>query len=256
MPEPLLSFTIHGRAAGKKTSGSIIYPGIMGLRLRHKGKPVRGVQDLLECIKTMAPSNPAKAAATAGAASRRAFPSIVPPKSHEKWLKGALKVMDAIPCKTPIVPSGHMLRAKCVVYMAKGQRGDLINFEEALWDALTAAGLIADDHWINSHDGSKRVWTDPLNPRMEVALYDLGPQERFEPPKVSMKGLADVKRAGGSFSIEIEGEEGCGKVGPFRQAEQKSREALVMEAMRLWKIKTGRRLPDGAIIHCWKGRKP
>lgn len=247
MTDPLITFRIPGRAAGKKTSGSIIFPGIMGMGLRRHGKPVRGMQDLLLLIAET--KNPA----LAGRAASRAFPSIVPPKSHAKWLKWALKVMGALRCARPIVPEGHMVGVGCVVYMDRGQTGDLINFEEALWDALQEAGIIPTDHWINGHEGSERRWTDPMNPRMEVAVYDLGPRVEFELPKVLVKGL---KATGGRpFHYHIEVDQ---VFGPFRIVQKTTRETLVMEADRVWRAKGlgAAGLPDGAIIHCKEGNTP
>jgi len=261
MQEPLLEITIPGRAAGKKTSGQIIYPGIgkLGLRKtprmlsRSKGKRasplVFGVGALLDLLSEMIPKNPAGAAQICTRARNAVWPRIVPPKSHEKWFKRALATMNEINCPKPIVPDGHMIRCDTVVYMATGQTGDLINFEEAVWDCLQAAEIIATDHWINGHGGSCRKWTEPRNPRIEITLYELGAKEEFQLPKVEVRGLStfDNSTAPIRFRIAVpDGRELANRNAPRGTKRKK----LVLEAMRVWEREFDEDLPTGAVIAC------
>lgn len=49
------------------------------------------------------------------------------------------------------------------------RRGDLVNFMQALADALQHAGVLKDDRWIVSWDGS-RLGHDPARPRVELTI--------------------------------------------------------------------------------------
>ena len=264
---PLIEFTISGRAAGKKTSPNIIYPGVASLglqktprmmkmakraaRLRGRraraGGVIMGLRDLMDYLAQRIEENPRAAALLALKARENVYPSIVPPRTHAKWLKRAMPVLEGLRCSKPIVPEGHMVRVDCIVYMETGQTGDLINFEEALWDALQEAQIIPTDHWINGHGGSERRWTDPTNPRMEVAIFDLGPKAEFVLPRVQVRGLNRDGMGPVRFAIRSPDGELVERCSMPRGT---TRKKLVLEAMRLWEMHHAESLPEGSVIAC------
>ena len=58
---------------------------------------------------------------------------------------------------------------RAVFYTAKRQRPDLTNLEQAVGDMLEKAGVITNDYWIGSWDGSRRLkdWDEP---RVEITI--------------------------------------------------------------------------------------
>ncbi|MEL6544370.1 MAG: RusA family crossover junction endodeoxyribonuclease [Myxococcota bacterium] len=64
------------------------------------------------------------------------------------------------------------VNAKIVTYRAKRQSGDASGWYQAPEDALEAAGILKNDHQIESHDGSRRD-RDWENPRVEIELRGL-----------------------------------------------------------------------------------
>lgn len=267
---PPFRFTIPGRAAGKKTSGSIIFPGIAALGLwktprmmrrarkeankrgpgGRAGNRVLGTRDLLDYIAELMPTNPGAAADLCLKARNSVFPSIVPPASHMKWNRKALKVLKCLRCSRPIVPDGHMVDVTCRVWMARGQSGDLINFEEALWDALEESAIIPTDNWINGHGRSARFWDDYDHPRMEVEILDLGPKKLFKLAKVTVKCLGAQKGSVAPLWFRISAP---GKPLTWGKLPAgSSRDRVVMEAMRRWQKDHDEDLPVHSVITCGK----
>jgi Holliday junction resolvase RusA-like endonuclease len=58
---------------------------------------------------------------------------------------------------------------KFLFYRGDKRRVDLSNLYEFAQDALQAAGILADDFLIESHDGSRRLY-DKENPRTEITI--------------------------------------------------------------------------------------
>lgn len=53
-----------------------------------------------------------------------------------------------------------------------GERADLIGLLQGLADALENAGVVSDDHWFRSFDGSRAIAGDP-SPRVELLITEL-----------------------------------------------------------------------------------
>ena len=261
----LARVTIPGRAAGKKTSGQIIYPKLMKQRIRKKSgrldrarkagrkespiilSPQDIVNHTLELIEARQPGAVA-AFQLEITGNLRAI--IVPPKSHADWLNMALPcLLDVRP--RPIVPDDHDVAVETVVYMASGQRGDLVNFEQATWDALEAGGVIRNDDCVNGHAASRRDWTEPQDPRVELAIYDLGERVVYEVPKVRVQGLAAHKATTGPLRFTVTS--GVKSIPGCSMPHGTGRKPLVMMAEKLWKKHHRERLPDGSVIQCQKG---
>lgn len=64
---------------------------------------------------------------------------------------------------------------KCIYYMQRRYKVDLVNLLEATCDILVEAGVIADDNFkiVYSTDGSK-VLHDKNNPRVEIEIEEIG----------------------------------------------------------------------------------
>ena len=64
---------------------------------------------------------------------------------------------------------------KAIFYRERAYKSDLVNYMQALCDALVKAGLLSDDNVniVQSIDGS-RVYTDKDNPRIEVTITKVG----------------------------------------------------------------------------------
>lgn len=260
--QPLARVTIPGRAAGKKTSGSIIYPALMKLKIRKTpnrlareragGRKASSIimspQDIVNhTLDLIDARQPGAVAAFQLEITGNLRAIIVPPKSHADWLKMALPCLLAVRPR-PIVPDDHDVAVETVVYMGPGQRGDLVNFEQATWDALEAAGVIRNDDRVNGHAASRRDWTEPQDPRVELAIYDLGPRVVYEVPKVRVRGLAAHKAAAGPLRFTIEAGEksvpGCS------MPHGTGRRTLVMRAEKLWRQHHREGLPEDAVIRC------
>ena len=55
-----------------------------------------------------------------------------------------------------------------------GERADLIGLLQGLADALENAGVVSDDRWFRSFDGSRAIAGDP-SPRVELLITELTP---------------------------------------------------------------------------------
>lgn len=69
----------------------------------------------------------------------------------------------------PPLPAEIELNAAIVTYCGPRQSPDASNLYEAPQDALQRAGVLANDYWIRTHNGSDRR-RDVIRPRVEVTL--------------------------------------------------------------------------------------
>jgi hypothetical protein len=269
-PEPRLvaRLTLPGEAAGKKTSGRVTFPGLLALRLpksigqlarartraAERGRNPQRVprlvsspEDLIQWAAENLPRDPSGVRRRLVEASGRVAPRIQPPTSHQTWHRQALKAAKAAQCPRPLVADGHLVEVEVVVYMAQGQRGDLINFQEAVWDLLEDAGLIQTDHWINGHGSSRRSWMEPWNPRVEVAVSDLGPRQVWKPPAVRVFNLPAAAEGTGAVRFRlVDGDAEA----PGAAARGSSRAELLRTANQVALRTWGRPLGAGAEIYC------
>lgn len=267
------SFTLAGECIGKKNASFVSFPGLFKLGLRKTSKRlfisrekaaakgrgskrvstrVAGLEDLFHVIAETAPRDPAGAAMIATRAASIVKPVIFPGSAYSKWHKDAMKQIAALKLTLPVVPDGNVVWVQAVFYVTPRSRTDLVNFIEATNDLLEDAGVYGNDYAVNSHDGSARIWTDPTNPRTEIAIWDLGPREKFEKPKVKMFGLSAHKgvKAPIRFAARVQ----C-NYGPREMrfasgiaARGATRDAIVMQAVKVWRNMYGEPLPEGAEI--------
>ncbi len=99
-------------------------------------------------------------------------PFVAPSSQYKKYEKDACKqlLMQAVQ-NGPAEAITFPVNIECDFFMQTRRLVDLTNLLEAVCDALTAAGIIADDNCsiAVSHDGS-RVHYDKDNPRTEIRI--------------------------------------------------------------------------------------
>ena len=102
--------------------------------------------------------------------SKKGIPFIVPSEAFTDYQEEAgyfLKPLPATPINVPV-------QVKCLFYLPKNLRADLVNYQEAICDILVYYGIVADDRWqiISSMDGS-RCLVDRENPRTEIWISEM-----------------------------------------------------------------------------------
>jgi hypothetical protein len=87
----------------------------------------------------------------------------VPSEAYEAWVANALpQLID-----TPRLPDAPY---NCRALFYRDRRtGDAVGYYQGLADLLEAAGVVSDDRWIESWDGSRLLW-DRERPRVEIEL--------------------------------------------------------------------------------------
>jgi hypothetical protein len=124
-----------------------------------------------------------------GAVVRGGKPTVIPNPKAKRYLERlacSLRADWYSVFRVPL-PKGVFLNAAIVTYLPDGKRKDADNLYAAPGDALQTcrpkckegcrkhAGIITDDWWIRTHNGSDRL-IDKARPRVEITLtpYDPG----------------------------------------------------------------------------------
>lgn len=100
------------------------------------------------------------------ARTRDGRPFILQSRPHEKWVRSAVQQLRAQGRNAAIFEAPVSLAA--TIYRSK-RIGDLVNFLQAICDALEEAGIVENDRLIQSFDGS-RLAHDKENPRVEIRI--------------------------------------------------------------------------------------
>lgn len=81
------------------------------------------------------------------------------------------------------------INLKAIFYRDKAYKSDLVNYMQALCDALVKSGLLSDDNVniVHSIDGS-RVFTDKNNPRIEVTITKVGSNDSDRQGSTNSRG--------------------------------------------------------------------
>lgn len=249
--QPLLlaSIVIPGECVGKKTSPRVIYPALAGLKIpRQNGKGCEtSLKRVFMALAGLAQKNPSLAAAQLRRAAELCNPKVLPSSEYAAWHKKALPLVEAVPGKRPLLPEGHLGKIEAVIYLGKGQTGDLVNFLQGIWDLLQDAGLIGNDYWVNSADGSERRWDDPYAPRTEINLWDLGVRLGAAVPMVRVEGLTAAKEQFGPLEFSVT--DPAGRCIPLVTVPRgSSRGKVSSEAARIWRQRFKEPLPPGSTI--------
>lgn len=95
-------------------------------------------------------------------------PFIMPSKQAKSWQKDA-----AAQIARQNVNRLHLQRPVNVVALVYRERavGDLVNYLQAIADALEQAGVVRNDKWIVTWDGS-RLKKDKARPRVEITITE------------------------------------------------------------------------------------
>ncbi len=92
----------------------------------------------------------------------------MPSASACDWTKSAIVQLRSqwkwSPIERPVSLNAQIFRERNV--------GDLGNYLAAICDALESAGVVINDKWIQSFDGS-RLSLDRDNPRVEIVLSEM-----------------------------------------------------------------------------------
>lgn len=91
-----------------------------------------------------------------------------PSKRYRDWL-GALPAHSEYDRKA--APIAIPVNCRALVYRARNV-GDAVGYHQAIGDALEAMGIVKNDKWIVSWDGS-RLLKDVTNPRVEIELTEV-----------------------------------------------------------------------------------
>lgn len=97
---------------------------------------------------------------------RKHRPVAIPSAAFRKWSKDALPELRA---QWHAVPADQSVHMRALVYRARRNAGDLLNYLAAVSDLLEEAGVVTNDRLIVNTDGS-RLRTDTKHPRVELWL--------------------------------------------------------------------------------------
>lgn len=99
-------------------------------------------------------------------------PRMLPSKVWEDWCKAACAYLDGL-CGSPLRRPQLAVPLNCrAVFYRDAERGDAVGYYQGLADLLQHAGIVKDDVWIRSWDGS-RLLKDAARPRVELTLEPL-----------------------------------------------------------------------------------
>lgn len=97
---------------------------------------------------------------------RRHIP--LPSKAWADWAADAAPKIEAWAQRMKLAPLAYPVNCAAVFYR-DALRGDAVGFYQGLADLLEKAGIVEDDKWIVSWDGS-RLRKDASRPRVELVL--------------------------------------------------------------------------------------
>lgn len=92
---------------------------------------------------------------------------VLPSAANESWTKNAVRQLLAHG-KPKLAEPVNL----CALIYRDALRGDTIGYLQAICDALERAGVVVNDKWIVSFDGSRPL-KDKNNPRVEIELTPL-----------------------------------------------------------------------------------
>lgn len=123
----------------------------------------------METIKLVISGRPTTKKNSSRVVRRGKFSKVLPSEAFERYQEAALWQLKS--CRQHI---DGPVWAKCLYWMPSRQSWpDLIGLLQASSDILEMAGIISNDRWIKSYDGSRIVGIDKKNPRAEIVLVPL-----------------------------------------------------------------------------------
>lgn len=101
---------------------------------------------------------------------RQGKPKVIPSEAWMAW-RDALKATGQLPATEEPLPD---LPYQCsAIFYRDRDQGDLVGYQQGLADVLEELGVISDDKWIRSWDGS-RLDVDRACPRVEITITPIG----------------------------------------------------------------------------------
>lgn len=101
---------------------------------------------------------------------RGKHPRLLPSEAFEVFEKKATLLLSHR--RGLLKPIDYPVNAR-VVFYRDALRGDAVGYYQAIADVLEKAGIVSDDKWIVSWDGSTLA-KDASNPRLEIELEAIG----------------------------------------------------------------------------------
>lgn len=99
----------------------------------------------------------------------RGQPFVAPESRSAYWQKRATKALREQWCgRRAIGGPKEPVTCSVIFYVGRRQRPDIYGLEQAMGDALEAAGVVSNDYWIGSQYSERHRDVD--RPRMEICL--------------------------------------------------------------------------------------
>lgn len=95
---------------------------------------------------------------------------MLPSEAWSAWCALVAPQLQAAMQGAGLAPIERPMNCRAVFYR-EADRGDAVGFYQGLADVLEHGGVVANDRWIVSWDGS-RLSKDKHNPRVELTLTD------------------------------------------------------------------------------------
>lgn len=99
---------------------------------------------------------------------RRGKPVMLPARPWREWLKDLMRSLKPAAEKHPVCPLERPVNCRALFFRDRDQ-GDSVGFYQGLADVLQETGVVKDDRWLVTWDGS-RLLLDHGRPRTEVVL--------------------------------------------------------------------------------------
>jgi hypothetical protein len=106
---------------------------------------------------------------------RGSSPIILPSAAWESWCKAVAPLLRGCIFRNRTAAIAAPVNCRALFYR-DANRGDAVGFYQGLADLLEHGGVVANDKWIVSWDGS-RLLKDAENPRVELRLTPIGLME-------------------------------------------------------------------------------
>jgi Holliday junction resolvase RusA-like endonuclease len=136
-----------------------------------KPKPVEGAAVEPMRLVFVVPGRPRTKKNSSRVVRNGGFTRVLPSAAHEAWYSAARLAFDAdvrAMKAAERIPVGRPVRVSATFFRDRNT-GDLVGYQQALADFLEGQGVLVDDKWITSWDGT-RLDKDADRPRIEVAL--------------------------------------------------------------------------------------
>lgn len=98
-------------------------------------------------------------------------PRVLPSAAFSKWNRIAQMELARVRAKYTGFPIAVEINVRALFYR-DAERGDAVGYYQALADALQEGGILIDDKYAVSWDGS-RLLVDKENPRVEVQITEV-----------------------------------------------------------------------------------